>query len=171
MNRIQAKYNPNLLSGKIRRLLKRNPNAGYEDLKKVCKRVDHSIRVMYYNIHKEMYGNPGTLKRNIKKPAPLRDQVRAYFDRYPNHTIDEAAKAMSMTRHRVYGAIYSAKHTESPIPFRKKHRGTTEISVSKSIREYFVKHPKATTKTCARALGAKPEYVSLIIYRARRDGL
>ena len=169
MNREKAKYNQNLITGKIRRLLKKNPDAGYEELKKLFNREpDHSLRVTFYKIHKEMFGDCGSLRRTIKKPAPIRDKVTAYFMKHPDHTVSEAAKALQLRQKCVYAVIYNARRIGNLIPFKKRICGMPDTSIAKDIREYMAAHPGITSRECANALGVQTDYVSLIRYREKK---
>ena len=165
----KAKLNPNLVSGKIRQMLHKNPDAGYEELKAQFGTITRSIRVTYYRIHKEMFQNPGSLKRPSYKSAPIRTKIIQYFTEHPNHTIVEAAKNLNMGRYRVYHIVYNARLKGIPVSFRKMSRSETRVSIAKAIRVYMAEHPNATSKECAEAVGAKTSYVSLIRYRDNRQ--
>lgn len=169
--RTQTKYNVNLMSGKIRRILQENPDAGYDAMEREFGPLDRSIRVTFYRIHKEMFGTPGSLKRGGKKAAPIRNKVIRYFADHPDHTINQCAAALGFSHMQVYEAIYRASMAGTEIPHKKQGRGPSAASLSHDIREYFLTHPETTIRECARHVGAKPGYVSLIVYHARKSGI
>ena len=162
-----TKYKQNLITGKIRALLQRKPDAGYDDMFELFGPLNRSLRVTFYKTHKEMFGEPGSLKRSEKRKTPVRDKIAHYFAAHPDHTLDEAAQALNMDRSRVYAIVYVANQAGADIKYRKKIKGAGETSIAQDIRSYIKDHPETTSKDCAKALGVKPNYVSLIRYRIK----
>ena len=162
-------YKQNLITGRIRRLLEKKPDAGYDDLAKIFYTINRSIRVIFYQVHKEMYGYPGSLKRSMKRQAPVREIIVNYFTAHPDHTINQAARALNMNRARVYANVYNAIRSGEAITFRKSQRKQDGINIAKQVRDYFQVHPEATSSECAKELGTRINYVCLIMYRARQN--
>ena len=163
----KEKVNLNLATDRIRHLLQKHSEAGYEDVEKLFGKMTRSVRVTFYRIHKEMFGDSGSLKRPYAKPAPKRNKVVSYFKKYPDHTLDDAAKALHYRRDRIYALLYDAIQRGEAVTFQKKTPGTADTCLSAAIREYFVKHPDATSKECAGVTGSSVSYVSLVRYRDR----
>ncbi len=161
-------YNNNLISGKIRQLLRKNPQAGYKELFDMFGYVNRSIRVTYYRTYKEMFNKSGSLRRKISRPAPIRNKVLEYFTKHPNHTIIDGARALNMTESRVYNTLYNASVDGFEVTFKKRINTKNGINISEEIRKYMKNHPNATSKECAKAIGTKINYVSLVRYRDRK---
>ena len=164
----KTSYSDNLISGKIRQLLRKNPKAGYDELFRMFGYVSRSIRITYYKIYKEMFNKPGSLRRKISRPAPIRDKVVEYFTKHPDHTITDGARTLNMSEIRVYNTLYNASIDGFKVTFKKRLNKKNGINISEEVRKYMKKHPKATSRECAKAIGAKTNYVSLVRYRNRK---
>jgi hypothetical protein len=169
MSREKQKYNKNLITGKIRNLLRKNPHAGYDEIWNLFHYVDRSIRVTYYRIYKEMFGSSGSLQHKEEKERPVLKKIISYFSKHPDHTIKDAMKNLNMTRNQISGAIYRAKKINIDISYCKEMPNPVLHSMSYKIREYFMKHPYATSKECHQETGIETKYISLIRYRDRKN--
>jgi len=161
-------YGDNLIAGKIRRLLDKDPNAGYSELYRVFGYMNRSIRVTYYRIYQRMFNKSGSLRQKIIRSAPIRDKVLKYFKEHPDHTIVDGAHALDMSEKRVYNTLYNASVNGFKVTF-KKRLPYNDKSYANQIRNYMKKHPKATSKECAKAIGIDTSYVSLVQYRDRKN--
>ena len=161
------------MTEKIRRLLDKNPKAGYAELKKMFGTVTRSIIVTYYYVYKEMFNRSGHLKKRTtykKTPGTIRARIREYFAKHPTHTILDAAKELEMTWTQVHNALYSMQAAGKPVSYHRMTSQEKEHGKALQIRNYFKENPTASTKECAQALSINPQYVSYIAYAARRAG-
>ena len=168
-----TKYSRNLMTEKIRRLLDKNSEAGYAELKKMFGTVTRSIIVTYYSVYKDMFNRSGHLKKRKtykKSPDTIRAKVRAYFAKHPTHTIIDATKELEMSWTQIHNALYSLQAIGRPVPYHRMTSQERERGKALQIRNYFKENPEATTRECAQALSLNPQYVSYIVYAARKSG-
>jgi len=166
------KYNRNLITGKIRRLLDKNPEAGYAELEEMFGKVTRSIIVTFYDVYKDMYNRSGHLKRLKKykaRPDTIRAKTQEYFAEHPDHTIQQASDALGMSWIKIHNAIYGLQVIGHPVSYHRVDNERRERGKALQIRAYFKTHPDATSRECAEAIGVKTSYVSLIRYRDRRQ--
>ena len=171
--RYGTKYKRNLMTEKIRRLLNKNPDAGYDELKKMFGTVTRSIVVTYYAVYKDMFNKSGHLRKPKQyKAAPntIRSKVVAYFMEHPNSTTIEAAEALNMSWNQVHNALYTLKIAGRIVPYRQLTGKDKERGKALQIRNYFKMNPNASVQECAKDLEISPQYVSFIAYKARQTG-
>ena len=167
------KYNRNLITGKIHRLLDKNPQAGYAELEKMFGKVTRSIIVTYYSVYKDMFNKSGHLRKPKQyKTAPntIRSKVVAYFAEHPNNTTKEAANALNMSWNQIHNALYTLKIAGRIIPYRRLTGIDKERGKALQIRNYFKMNPNASVQECAKDLEISSQYVSFIAYKARQTG-
>ena len=164
------------MAGKIRHMLNKNPDAGYVELKEMFGKVTRSIIVTFYDVYKEIYNRSGHLKRPKKykeykaKPNTIRAKVREYFTKYPGHTIQQAADTLGIPWMKIHNAVYGLQVIGHPVSYHRVENKERERGKALQIREYFKTHPDTCTSECARALNIPPQYVSFIVFAARRQG-
>lgn len=167
------KYNRNLMTGKIRQLLDKNPDAGYTELEEMFGKVTRSIIVTFYDVYKDMYNRSGHLNRPKQykaKPDTIRAKVQEYFAKHPDHTIQQAADTLGIPWIKIHNAAYGLQVIGHPVSYHRVENKERERGKALQIREYFKTHPDTCTSECARALNIAPEYVSFIVFAARRQG-
>lgn len=166
-------YNKNLKTGKIRLLLKKNPNAGYNELKEILGKIDRSARNIYYQLHKEMFGTSGSLKNtNIQRKLSTKTlKIINYFKNNPNATIDDASQALHYRRHIIYGTITRLIKKGENITYNKKRRKRKESGKSLKICQYFKTNPEATAEQCSKDTKINKNYIIQTLYRKRKEGV
>lgn len=165
-------YKRNLISGKIRIILKKNKHASYEDLERTFGKVTRSITVTYYKIFKEMFNESGKLRKTIRKNTvnSIRYRVHEYFKKHRNHTIYDAAKDLNLSWNQVYSAIRHIRLKDKTITYRKPDSQKRERGRALKIRNYIKKYPKKTLKECAKATKSSYSYVAYIACIGRKTG-
>ena len=168
-----TKYERNLMTGKIRRLLDKNPNAGYTELKKIFGKVTRSIIVTFYKVYQDMFNRSGHLNRPRQytaRPNSIREKVVKYFKKHPQNTTLDAVKDLKLSWSQVHSAIYNLSLSGRTITYRRMTGKDREHGKALQIRDYFKMNPTANTQECAENLGINPQYVSFIVCRARQSG-
>ena len=161
------------MTGKIRHLLDKNPDAGYAELEEMFGKVTRSIIVTFYDVYKDMYNRSGHLNRPKQykaKPDTIRAIAQEYFAEHPDHTIQQAVDALGIPWVKIHNAVYGLQAIGHPVSYHRIENEERERGKALQIREYFKAHPDTCTSECARALDIAPEYVSFIVHAARRQG-
>lgn len=167
--RFPSKPNLNLMSGKIRDLLTRNPNAGYNELKEMFGTVTRSIRVTYYNICKEIFQKPGSLRYKKRDLGIKTKAIIQYFQQHPDHTIADATRDLNYKYGSILHGIHKARCRGISINFVTSRQSKyNPDSITAKVRAYYVEHPEASSAECATFFGTSREYVSAIRSRAKR---
>ena len=119
-------YNRNLISGKIRTLLRKKPDAGRKELEEVFGNLTRSIQVMYYRLHLELLGKSGSLRKKCTKQKPSKritqtDKILEYMRQHPTATPKKCAAQTGTRAHYVSQITYMARKKGTLPDWRNQH--------------------------------------------------
>lgn len=162
--RKETLYNRNLMSGKIRTLLRKDPDATKEDLEKTCGAMSRSIIVTYYRIYRELYNKTGSFRKAEYT------KLASYLAKHPDHTINDIAEAFHKSTFWAHKRIHELQEAGVSVSYRLPPRKNMERGKALQIRQYFIEHPTASLQECANFVGVTKQYVSSIKWSAKKSG-